>query len=99
MTEEIQIVEAGIEVFEAQERASIDIQVATAKKYPRDLRKVMENSIFIATLDKDTASKCRYAKPVGGKSITGPYRDWETDRKSTRLNSSHLKLSRMPSSA
>ena len=36
--------------------------------------------------------------------IIGPvplrrYRDWETDRKSTRLNSSHLKLSRMPSSA
>ena len=38
--------------------------------------------------------------------LTGPdststacYRDWETDRKSTRLNSSHLKLSRMPSSA
>ena len=29
----------------------------------------------------------------------GKYRDWETDRKSTRLNSSHLKLSRMPSSA
>ena len=29
----------------------------------------------------------------------GNYRDWETDRKSTRLNSSHLKLSRMPSSA
>ena len=27
------------------------------------------------------------------------YRDWETDRKSTRLNSSHLKLSRMQSSA
>ena len=27
------------------------------------------------------------------------YRDWETDRKSTRLNSSHLKLPRMPSSA
>ena len=33
--------------------------------------------------------------------VTGKqkYRDWETDRKSTRLNSSHLKLSRMPSSA
>ena len=28
-----------------------------------------------------------------------PYRDWETDRKSTRLNSSHRSLSRMPSSA
>ena len=27
------------------------------------------------------------------------YRDWETDRKSTRLNSSHSAKSRMPSSA
>ena len=32
------------------------------------------------------------------KDITG-YRDWETDRKSTRLNSSHSAKSRMPSSA
>ena len=29
----------------------------------------------------------------------GSYRDWETDRKSTRLNSSHSAKSRMPSSA
>ena len=33
-------------------------------------------------------------------SISAPaYRDWETDRKSTRLNSSHITRSRMPSSA
>ena len=31
--------------------------------------------------------------------IKNIYRDWETDRKSTRLNSSHRSLSRMPSSA
>ena len=31
--------------------------------------------------------------------IGGLYRDWETDRKSTRLNSSHEFVSRMPSSA
>ena len=31
--------------------------------------------------------------------IAAVYRDWETDRKSTRLNSSHRSLSRMPSSA
>ena len=30
---------------------------------------------------------------------TAEYRDWETDRKSTRLNSSHSAKSRMPSSA
>ena len=33
------------------------------------------------------------------KDIPLGYRDWETDRKSTRLNSSHRSLSRMPSSA
>ena len=34
-----------------------------------------------------------------GLKIDPDYRDWETDRKSTRLNSSHRSLSRMPSSA
>ena len=33
------------------------------------------------------------------KMIRNRYRDWETDRKSTRLNSSHITRSRMPSSA
>ena len=33
------------------------------------------------------------------ESLGIPYRDWETDRKSTRLNSSHSAKSRMPSSA
>ena len=37
---------------------------------------------------------------VGGVlTNAGGYRDWETDRKSTRLNSSHSAKSRMPSSA
>ena len=31
--------------------------------------------------------------------LASGYRDWETDRKSTRLNSSHEIPSRMPSSA
>ena len=31
--------------------------------------------------------------------LENQYRDWETDRKSTRLNSSHSAKSRMPSSA
>ena len=36
---------------------------------------------------------------AGTKFKMAGYRDWETDRKSTRLNSSHRSLSRMPSSA
>ena len=34
-----------------------------------------------------------------GRYLGNEYRDWETDRKSTRLNSSHSAKSRMPSSA
>ena len=37
--------------------------------------------------------------PTGDFYLDGAYRDWETDRKSTRLNSSHSAKSRMPSSA
>lgn len=70
---EIQIIDnSGIDVFEAQERASIDIQVSTAKRYPRNIKKVKENSISIACMDKDMAQSCRYAKPVAGKKVTGP---------------------------
>ena len=35
----------------------------------------------------------------GNVNPNSSYRDWETDRKSTRLNSSHEIPSRMPSSA
>jgi hypothetical protein len=74
MTEEVQIIESttGIEVFEAQERAAVDIQIATAKRFPRDLKRCRDNSIVIVTMDKRTAETCRYAKPVAGKNITGP---------------------------
>ena len=41
----------------------------------------------------------RQLNTITSQNEVGHYRDWETDRKSTRLNSSHLKLSRMPSSA
>ena len=39
----------------------------------------------------------QYDAPI--RAIYSRYRDWETDRKSTRLNSSHITRSRMPSSA
>ena len=41
----------------------------------------------------------RVAAEKAAKAALQPYRDWETDRKSTRLNSSHSAKSRMPSSA
>ena len=54
------------------ERANVDSQIATAKQYPRDLRRAINNSIAMATMDIPTAQSCGYALPRGGKPITGP---------------------------
>ena len=54
------------------ERANVDSQIATAKQYPRDLRRAINNSVAMATMDIPTAQSCGYALPRGGKPITGP---------------------------
>lgn len=54
------------------ERANIDIQVSTAKQYPRSISRCANNAVAIATMDKETAQSCGYALPRGGKPITGP---------------------------
>ena len=57
---------------DAVERANVDSQVATAKQYPRDISRSLNNSIAMATMDYATAQSCGYALPRGGKPITGP---------------------------
>lgn len=57
---------------DAIERANIDSQVSTAKQYPRDIRRSIDNSIVIATMNLDTAQSCGYSLLRGGKLITGP---------------------------
>ena len=58
--------------MDAVERANVDSQVATAKQYPRSIKRSIDNSIVIATMDAETAQSCGYALPRGGKPITGP---------------------------
>lgn len=58
--------------LDAIERANVDSQIATAKQYPRNLKRAIENSIVMATMDAQTAQTCGYALPRGGKPITGP---------------------------
>lgn len=57
---------------DAVERANVDSQVATAKQYPRNIARSINNSIAMATMDYNTAQSCGYALPRGGKPITGP---------------------------
>lgn len=73
MSEELAIIETnGVDIIEAQQRAEYDIQIATAKRYPRDLTRIKNNCVAIVTMDKETAESCRYALPRGGKTISGP---------------------------
>lgn len=47
------------------ERASIDMQVATAHQYPRSIARFKESALALVTLDEDTAASCLYRRPVG----------------------------------
>lgn len=58
--------------FDAIERANVDSQVSTAKQYPRDIARCINNSIAMATIDYETAQSCGYALQRGRKLITGP---------------------------
>lgn len=73
---ELEIVQPSI--VESIERAQVDIQIATARRYPRVLSAVKARMLSYATLDQKTAEECFYALPPrrdkDGKmvSITGP---------------------------
>ena len=58
-------------VVEAQERANVDIQIKTAKAYPRSITKFREDVLGLATQSKEVAESCQYAIPRAGKVITG----------------------------
>lgn len=71
--EEIIIQEiTDISAIYQQDKAMVDVQISTAKAFPRNIRRATENAIAIVTLDKETAATCTYSLPRGGKAITGP---------------------------
>jgi hypothetical protein len=70
--DQIVVQSTSLDVVEAEQRAEYDIQISTAKKYPRNLKQVRDNCIAIATMDKTTAASCGYTLPRGGKSLSGP---------------------------
>ena len=71
--EEVQIINlSGNELTYQQDKAQIDVQISTAKAYPRSIKRAVEDAIAIATMDAKTAESCTYAIPRGGKKISGP---------------------------
>lgn len=57
---------------ESQTRGEIDVQIATAKRFPRSIKRFVGKATELATLDDDTAASCFYTLPRDGKNIEGP---------------------------
>ncbi len=71
-TNEIEVIEKiSPEIIYQQDKAVIDMQISTAKHYPRNISRSTQNAIAIVTLDQETAKTCTYSVPRGGKAITG----------------------------
>lgn len=63
---------SSMTVVEALSRAEIDVQIATAKRFPRSIKKFLVEAKDMACLTEEIASSCIYALPRAGKSIEGP---------------------------
>lgn len=79
MTEERKELEPGrIEVLEigdavrSQDRDQLDVQIVTAKQYPRSISRFVDEVIEMATSRIEVAEECMYALPRDGKTIEGP---------------------------
>lgn len=72
-TEEIETaIQISPEIVYQQDKAAIDMQISTAKAFPRNIKRATENALAIVTIDVETAKVCTYSVPRGGKAITGP---------------------------
>ncbi|CAB4135912.1 hypothetical protein UFOVP301_30 [uncultured Caudovirales phage] len=73
MTSEITTIEImPTTIVESMTRAEVDVQISTAKRYPRSIGQVKKDMLSFATLDQETAESCFYSLPRGGKNIQGP---------------------------
>lgn len=67
---QIQVMEST--ALQQMTKAEYDMQITTAKRFPRDLQKVRMNALSLATTDAEIARSCFYGLKRGGKKIEGP---------------------------
>lgn len=53
-------------------KAEIDVQIATAKSFPRSVTEFLEKALSMATINEDIAESCSYSLPRGDKTLQGP---------------------------
>lgn len=55
-----------------QATGEVDVQITTAKRFPRSISAFKKQAMDMATLDEETASGCFYSLPRSGKTVEGP---------------------------
>ncbi len=68
---ELQITHVTDESLSLILKAEIDMQISTAKAFPRSLKMFMDRAMSMATLNEDIAESCSYAVPRAGEVIEG----------------------------
>lgn len=68
---ELQTMSADEGMVSMISRAEIDQQVSTAKKYPRSVKRFVDEATAMVTLNESIAQQCIYALPRDGKVVEG----------------------------
>lgn len=63
---------SGGEALESIDRASMDVQISTAKRYPRSVTEALNQAVTLATMDEETAASMTYGLRRGHKIVSGP---------------------------
>lgn len=68
----VEIVTAESGTVALLNKSEIDMQIATAHKYPRSIKRFRDEALAMVTLNENIAQECIYSLPRDGKNIEGP---------------------------
>jgi len=69
---EIPMSQTDMGVLAVISKAEIDVQIATAHRFPRSVKGFRDEALAMVTLTEEIAEECIYALPRDGKTIEGP---------------------------
>ncbi len=72
MNEEAEVITAESGTLALLNKSEIDMQIATAHKYPRSIVQFRNEVLQMVTLNEKVAGECIYALPRDGKTVEGP---------------------------
>lgn len=72
MNDDAEIITAESGTLALLNKSEIDMQIATAHKYPRSIKRFRDEALGMVTLNENIAQECIYSLPRDGKNIEGP---------------------------